>query len=141
MIRVLIVVAALILSACSTVTTAPAPKERKRPPVETREPIPAPGKIPAPVVRPGPAPEAGMTAYHKLVLKAADARRQGNYRQAMSLLERAQRIRPQSGDIYYQLAQTARLMGDAANARSIAERGLLYCDNAALCAKLRKLAR
>lgn len=139
MIRVLIVVAALILSACSTVTTAPAPKERKRPPVETREPIPAPGKKPAPIVR--PAPEAGMTAYHKLVLKAADARRQGNYRQAMSLLERAQRIRPQSGDIYYQLAQTARLMGDAANARSIAERGLLYCDNAALCAKLRKLAR
>lgn len=139
MIRVLIVVAALILSACSTVTTAPAPKERKRPPVETREPIPAPGKKPAPIVR--PAPEAGMTAYQKLVLKAADARRQGNYRQAMSLLERAQRIRPQSGDIYYQLAQTARLMGDAANARSIAERGLLYCDNAALCAKLRKLAR
>ncbi|PIE36866.1 MAG: hypothetical protein CSA53_07600, partial [Gammaproteobacteria bacterium] len=122
MIRVATVLAALALGACSTTGIAPAPDKREFPPVETREPVLVGEQKPVAGVRAAPSPglQTGATAYQKLTQKAADARRQGNYRQAMSLLERAQRIRPQNGDIYYQLAQTAHLMGDTVNARTIA---------------------
>ena len=72
--------------------------------------------------------------------KATAARSRGDYEQALALLERAQRIDPDSGEIYLELARTYAAKGDDASARATAERGLLYCRDDE-CAQLKAFIR
>ena len=79
--------------------------------------------------------------WQPLVQKAEQATARGDYEQALALLERAQRIDPESGEIYLQLALTQRAKGDAAQARATAERGMLFCSGSSQCNALRALTR
>jgi thioredoxin-like negative regulator of GroEL len=75
------------------------------------------------------------------VQQAQQATARGDYEQALGLLERAQRIDPESGEIYLQMARTHRAKGDAAQARATAERGMLFCSGSAQCEALRAFIR
>lgn len=92
------------------------------------------------VIAPPPAaatPAGSVTPYASLVKRATDARDAGDYDQALALLERAQRIDPDSAEIYLALAQTHRERGDLTQSRATAERGLLYCASPNQCNALR----
>lgn len=124
---------AALLSACSTTDTTPpetAPVERAPEAVEV---IPS-----QPETRPKPAPVA---AYRPLLEKANAARSRGDYDESLALLERAQRIDPDGADIYLAMARTHQARGDKAQARAVAERGLLYCSGRSQCDALRAYAR
>jgi Tfp pilus assembly protein PilF len=75
------------------------------------------------------------------VQKAGQATARGDYEQALALLERAQRIDPESSEIYLQMARTHRARGDMAQARATAERGMLFCSGSAQCEALRAFTR
>mgnify|MGYP001813648469 CR=1 FL=1 len=116
----------------------------------------APGSQPAPI-EPAPKPTVPQTptapqpprppqpstssAWRPLVDKAEQARGRGDYEQSLALLERAQRIDPESSEIYLQLAKTHKARGDASQARATAERGMLYCSGSAQCDPLRAFTR
>ena len=86
-----------------------------------------------------PAPDPNASgAYRGLLDKADTAAQRGDYEQALALLERAQRIDPNSGEIYLVLAKTYRAKGDDSLAAATAERGLLYCDGKVQCDALRR---
>ncbi|MFN2287639.1 MAG: tetratricopeptide repeat protein [Chromatocurvus sp.] len=97
-----------------------------------------------------PAPAAGVpprqttggtladSARSSLVAQALAARASGNSSRAIALLERAQRIDPDNGRLYLELARTHYAAGNAAQGRATAERGLLYCQHTE-CAELRAL--
>jgi tetratricopeptide (TPR) repeat protein len=129
---------ALALAGCSTVGTSPTPT----PPAVAHPPAPKP---PPPVTAPQPPARppqpSTSSAWQPLVDKAVQATARGDYEQALALLERAQRIDPESGEIYLQLARTQRARGDAAQARATAERGMLFCSGSAQCDALRALTR
>jgi len=72
-----------------------------------------------------------------LLERAEAATARGDYEEALALLERAQRIDPDSADIYLAMARTHAARGDSARARATAERGLLYCSDSRQCAELR----
>jgi Tfp pilus assembly protein PilF len=76
-------------------------------------------------------------AYQPLLDKAARATASGDYAQALALLERAQRIDPDSAEIYLSMAKTHKASGDMAQSRATAERGLLYCQGNGECEALR----
>ena len=69
--------------------------------------------------------------------KAQYATRRGDYEQAFAYLERAQRIDPDSAEVYLGMSQAHRARGDSARASATAERGLLYCTSNRLCDALR----
>ncbi len=122
----------LFLSACSTQ------------PVQERPPASSPQPPPAAVTRPEPTPQPeqpAVTAHRQLLTQADRAMSQGDYDTALALLERAQRIDPQDGLIYLNLARTYRASGDDRRAVATAERGLLYCNGAAQCDALRQFVR
>ena len=98
---------------------------------------------PATPPQPGPVPSGPDTsnAYQGLIYKADQASARGDYEAALALLERAQRIDPDSGEIYLSLAKTYRAKGDDALAVATAERGLLYCSGRAQCDLLRAYLR
>ncbi|TXS88995.1 tetratricopeptide repeat protein [Parahaliea maris] len=133
------------LGACSIYSAPgqrPAPVET-RPGAEpqSREPSEPPSRPAEPTVQPqAPEPNAS-NAYGPLLARAEQASRAGDYEQALALLERAQRIDPDSAEVYLALAQTYAAKGDASQARATAERGLLYCRGGSECAQLRELAR
>mgnify|MGYP001550680365 FL=1 len=126
---------ALLLAGCS-VYSLPGQQEPAPPPPTTTAPPPPVPEQPAPPARD---PNAS-NAYGGLVDKAAAARSRGDYEQALALLERAQRIDPDSGEIYLELARTYAAKGDDASARATAERGLLYCRDDD-CAQLKAFTR
>lgn len=95
-------------------------------------PVPPPTPV---VTEPQRAP-APTSAYDSLLKKARSATRRGDYEQALATLERAQRIAPDSAQVYLAMAATHRARGSDDQAAAVAQRGLLYCD-ASLCAKLR----
>ncbi len=142
--RSLVLGLALVLTGC-TIYTMPG---SERAPIETR---PAPGETPPdtrePAAPPPPAPappvtDPGVTsAAAGLLDKAQAASEQGDYEQALALLERAQRIDPNSGEIYLQLARVYAAQGQMDKARDTASRGTLYCRDERECAALRALAR
>lgn len=110
------------------------------------DPVPAETQSGHPPITPPPtspqtapaAPEPNASgAYRGLLDKAELASARGDYEQALALLERAQRIDPDSGDIYLELAKTYAAKGDNRLASATAERGLLYCDGPAQCDALR----
>jgi tetratricopeptide (TPR) repeat protein len=126
---------ALLLAGCS-VYSLPGQQEPAPPPPTTTPPPPPVPEQPAPPARD---PNAS-NAYGGLVDKATAARSRGDYEQALALLERAQRIDPDSGEIYLELARTYAAKGDDASARATAERGLLYCRDDE-CAQLKAFTR
>jgi tetratricopeptide (TPR) repeat protein len=95
---------------------------------------------PAPDAAPPPAVDK-TAPYADLVARAAAAREAGHYEEALTLLERAQRIDPASADIYLALAQTHHARGDTSQARATAERGLLYCKEERQCSALQLYIR
>lgn len=140
---------ALALTGCSIYTLPGS----ERAPIETR---PAPGEtlpdapepvVPPPAVPLPPAPQPAATdpgvtsAAAGLLDRARTASAQGDYEQALALLERAQRIDPNSAEIYLQLARVYAAQGQADKARDMASRGTLYCRDERECSALRALAR
>ncbi|MEQ8517083.1 MAG: tetratricopeptide repeat protein, partial [Chromatocurvus sp.] len=77
-------------------------------------------------------------ARSSLMLAALRARSAGDSSRAIALLERAQRIDPDNGQLYLELARTHFAAGNTAQGRAMAERGLLYCRREE-CAALRAL--
>ena len=125
----------ILLAACSTYTPparAPAPVEQPQP--EPRVVTP-PAKVPQ--APPRPATPSASAALRPLLAKAGQATERGDYEQALTLLERAQRIDPDSAEVYLGMAQTHKARGDLAQTRATAERGLLYCATDAQCNALR----
>lgn len=135
----LTVVTILVLQAACTTYTPPggeaAPVEK--PPVRSVE-KPPPTDYETP---PRAATHSASAAWQPLLAKAEQASEHGDYEQALALLERAQRIDPDSAQIYLRIAETHRARGDRAQARAAAERGLLYCSSTEVCDALRALAR
>lgn len=127
-----------VLGGCSIYNipgSEPAPIEKApehttvTPPATSAQPIPRPTE-----------PSASK-AYQPLLDKADAARERGDYEQSLALLERAQRIDPDSADIYLAMARTHHARGDQAQARATAERGLLYCGGRSQCDALRVYLR
>ncbi len=141
--RVAVVGLVILLAACAT----PAPS------VPAPVPAPVPAQVPAPqrpiVTPPASVPKApprpstpsASAALQPLLSKAAQATERGDYEQALTLLERAQRIDPDSAEVYLGMAQTHRARGSVAQSRATAERGLLYCETDAQCNALRAYTR
>lgn len=130
----------LLVAACTTYT----PPESPPAPVET-PPKPAIVTPPAPkrpqTSAPRPTAPSASAAWQPLLAKAEEATQRGDYEEALALLERAQRIEPDSGEVYLCMARTHQAKGDSAQARATAERGLLYCSTEAMCAALRDFTR
>ena len=104
-------------------------------------PVEPPSEATKPELEPS-APEPDTTgAYKGLLDKANGAAARGDYEQALALLERAQRIDPDAGEIYLSLAKTYRAKGDDKLAAATAERGMLYCDGVVQCEALRAYLR
>lgn len=123
-----------LLGGCSIYSlpeSEPAPVE-KAPAHTTVTPAPT---TPQPVPR--AAEPSAQKAYQPLLDKADEARGRGDYEQALALLERAQRIDPDSADIYLAMARTHSSRGDTSQARATAERGMLYCSGRSQCDALR----
>jgi tetratricopeptide (TPR) repeat protein len=137
--RSILPVLLLALSGCTIYSPPQGPA-----PIETR---PEPGVVTQqkqPPVAPQPLPSRepnAVAAYSGLVSKARAASEQGDYNGALSLLERAQRIDPDSAEIYLELARTYAAQGQMEQARATAARGTLYCRSQSECEALRALAR
>ena len=137
LVRCLVFGLVLVMTGCSTFSgqePAPAPPAGQ---AKTSPPPPVP--TPQPPDRP-PQPSTS-SAWKPLVQKAEQAAGRGDYEQALALLERAQRIDPESGEIYLQMARTHLARGNTAQSRATAERGMLYCQSNAQCDALRSLVR
>jgi len=133
--RGLVLSGVLFLAGCGTVgqspDSGPVPIEKDPPYTDVSKPA-----TPSPPAGPAqPATTSG--AAKSLMNKAEVASRSGDYEQAVALLERAQRIDSDSGEIYLALAETYTAKGDLAMAGAVAERGMLYCSGATQCSALR----
>lgn len=127
-----------LLAACSTYTPpGPEPVPAEKPPEHTV--VTPPAKVPEVPHR--PTTPSASAAWQPLLAKAEQATAQGDYEQALALLERAQRIDPDSAEIYLSMARTYQARGDGAQASATAERGLLYCTTDAQCNALRAYTR
>lgn len=127
----------LVMTGCATHSdraSGPAPVDKA--PVYT--PVTPPATTPQPPAKPGT--QSSSKAWQPLVDKARVATARGDYEQALGLLERAQRIDPDSAELYLELAKTHSARDDKAQARATAERGMLYCSGT-LCDSLRTYTR
>ena len=133
--RVVALFGILLLAGCGTIgqspDTGPAPIEEPGY-TEVTEPE-TPVKPASPTVPSEPV----NSAVQNLMDKAESAVGNGDYEQAIALLERAQRIDADSGAIYLALAKTYRAKGDVGMAIAAAERGMLYCRGNIQCGELR----
>jgi tetratricopeptide (TPR) repeat protein len=125
----------LLLAGCGTIgqspDSGPAPIEEPGY-TEVTEP-----DTPVKPTQPTAPSEPVTSAAQNLMDKAATATGNGDYEQAIALLERAQRIDADSGEIYLALAKTYRAKGDLGMASAAAERGMLYCRGSSQCGALR----
>ena len=111
---VLTTAAVALLAACS----APAPMPTPAPPVSSRD-----ERVPT-------------NASLGLIEQGRQARLAGDYGRADGLLQRAQRVEPRNAAVYLELSRLYRDRGDPDAARTVAERGLLYCQES-VCEQLR----
>jgi tetratricopeptide (TPR) repeat protein len=128
----------LFVSGCSIYSkpdSQPAPVEKQ----PDYTPVTPPAT--SPQTAPRAAEPSASAAYQPLLNQAEQASDRGDYEQAMALLERAQRIDPDSAEIYLSMAKTHQASGDGAQAQATAERGLLYCSGTAQCNALRAYTR
>ena len=127
--------AVLFLSACGTIgqspDSGPAPIEE---PDYTDLTKPETTVTPSQPITPS---QPVISAAQSLMNKADTATSTRDYEQAIALLERAQRIDPDNGEIYLALAETYKAKGDEAMASAAAERGMLYCSGTRQCSALR----
>jgi tetratricopeptide (TPR) repeat protein len=112
-----------LLAACSTPGAQPPSVPAPQAPVGQEAPAPA-------------VPAQGIAA-DTLRAEAREASKQGHFERALALLERAHRLEPGEPGIYLELAKVYRRLGDEDMAQATAQRGLLYCDEARLCDRLR----
>jgi tetratricopeptide (TPR) repeat protein len=141
--RVSVVMILALSTACATYTqpggdVAPEAAPVEKPPLKSVVKPPVPGVYETP---PRSATHSASAAWQPLLAKAEQATERGDFEQALALLERAQRIDPDSAEVYLSIAEMQRAKGDAAQARAAAERGLLYCSSAAICDALRAFVR
>lgn len=132
----LLALGVLVLSACGT-------NPYSLPTIESGEPAvtePAP-EAPEPAAPAEPPVESSVGAHSGLLAKADSARAAGNYGDSLAYLQRAQRIDPDNAEIYLGMARTHAAAGNTAQARSTAERGLLYCKGSRQCDALRAYTR
>lgn len=128
----------VLLGGCATTSepgSEPAPVEKAPASTSVKPPATAPQTRPATTTAPVSA------AYQPLLDKAQQARGRGDYEESLALLQRAQRIDPDSAEIYLAMAQTHEARGDTSQARAMAERGLLYCNGNRECDALRAYTR
>jgi tetratricopeptide (TPR) repeat protein len=128
----------LVVSGCSIYSlpgSEPVPVEKQ----PDYTPVTPPAT--APQTAPRAAEPSASAAYQPLLNQAEQASDRGDYEQALALLERAQRIDPDSAEIYLSMAKTHQASGDGDQARATAERGLLYCSGTAQCNALRAYTR
>ncbi|MFK8047413.1 MAG: tetratricopeptide repeat protein [Halioglobus sp.] len=139
-IKVLGLYSLIFLSGCTLYSvpgSEPVPVEPGSEPI----PVEPPPEVTKPELEPS-APEPDTSgAYKGLLEKANTAAARGDYEQSLALLERAQRIDPDAGEIYLSLAKTYRAKGDDKLAAATAERGMLYCDGLVQCEALRAYLR
>lgn len=126
------------------------PGERRDSPAQISDPVGeavdprTPGEAgsgttgPLPPTRESPQEAPAEDAASSLVEAALRARSAGDAPRAVALLERAQRIDPDNGRLYLELARAHFDAGNTAQGRATAERGLLYCRREE-CAALRAL--
>jgi len=124
----------LFLAGCGTLGQSP---DSGSVPIEKEPEYTEVGKPATPAKPSTPAQPSVSGASRSLMSKADAAASNGDYEQALALLERAQRIDPDSGEIYLSLAKTYTAKGDNAMASAVAERGMLYCRGASQCSALR----
>lgn len=130
----IILLSSVLLVGCTTTSQSgsePAPVEAGSAPTSVKPPATAPQSRPTKTTPPASA------AYQPLLDKARQARGRGDYEESLALLQRAQRIDPDSAEIYLAMAQTHEARGDDSQARAMAERGLLYCNGSRECDALR----
>lgn len=132
--RVNLLIPIVFLAACGT-------NPYSLPKIESPQPDYEEPAEPAPPPPVPPPPETATSANNVLLARAEEARAAGDYERALAYLERAQRIDPDDAGVYLALAQTHAAAGNSAQARAVAERGLLYCQAQAQCDALRRLAR
>ena len=137
--RSLLLAMTLVAAGCSVYSTPGS----QPPPIETPTGEPVGSAPPPPATSPAPPVEelGAVAAYAPLLARAEEASRRGDYEQALAFLERAQRIDPDSAEIYLAMARTHGRRGDKVRARATAERGLLYCRDPEQCAALRRYTR
>ena len=115
-----------LLAACSTTDTQPPTVPEPQAPVGQEAPAPQ-------------EPAEGIAA-DRLREEAREAAKNNHFERALALLERAHRLEPDEPGIYLELARVYRRLGDENMARATAQRGLLYCDEARTCDRLREYA-
>lgn len=98
----------------------PAPPPQPEAPVLSREPLPAPAPAPArPPVTPAPA-----TPSSTLLISVDQAIAANDLERAAALSERALRIMPRDGKLWYKLATIRYMQGRYADAQGFAQRAL-----------------
>ncbi len=125
-----------VVPACSTLPESGSVKEKKAP---QHAGVTPDARVPDVPFRSATPPAS--TAWTPLLAKADQATNRGDYEKAMALLERAQRIDPDSAEVYLGMAKAHSAKGDHMQARATAERGLLYCSGKIQCDALRGYAR
>lgn len=130
----------IFLGGCSIVShpgSEPVPVESER----EYTPVESPAEATKPELEPAEPEPDTSGAYKGLLDKANSAAALGDFEQSLALLERAQRIDPDAGEIYLSLAKIYRAKGDDKLAAATAERGMLYCDGVVQCEALRAYLR
>ena len=80
---------------------------------------------------------SAATASAGMLSRAQKARQSGDLDTAQALLQRAQRIDARNAQVYLELARLHVAQGDESGARTMAERGMLYCEGVS-CKQLRR---
>ncbi|MEP5766152.1 MAG: tetratricopeptide repeat protein [Halieaceae bacterium] len=126
-----------MLSACAMQAYEPSPAPGAKPSQRDSSASGTPRATPA-LPAPAPVDKGASDASASLLTAARSRRLDGDLEGADALLQRAQRIDPRNAEVYLELAELHYSRGDVAEARTMAERGLLYC-RAGSCARLHEL--